>query len=117
MPTLDEAVFRRLRRDLGDATVADLVASFLADARALVEEIGDAARQADRDRARGAAHKLKSTASLFGATALESACRAVEDGSDRAVSTLRRSATKTATEFAKVSEVLGRRMRTLRSTR
>jgi HPt (histidine-containing phosphotransfer) domain-containing protein len=77
--TVDAAALARLREDMGDeATVAELVRSFLAEAPALLARMRRAARDGDAPSLRLAAHTLKSMSATFGAMALSEACKELE---------------------------------------
>jgi len=55
-----------------------LTASFLAEARARVKEMGDAVRTGDAELARRAAHRMKGSALYFGASEVTRLCRELE---------------------------------------
>lgn len=76
---LDARRLEALQHDLGDpAVVRQLVLDFLAQLGGRVAAIELAAGQGDGPAASRAAHTLKSTAALVGATDLAEACSAVE---------------------------------------
>ncbi|HEY7693224.1 MAG TPA: Hpt domain-containing protein [Gaiellaceae bacterium] len=72
---LDPAAFDELRELGGDDFVADLVATFLADAPPLLAAL----RDSEVDEVRRAAHTLKSNGTTFGATRLSALCRELEE--------------------------------------
>jgi HPt (histidine-containing phosphotransfer) domain-containing protein len=72
---LDPAAVEELRELGGDEFVADLVATFLADAPPLL----GALRGSEVDEVRRAAHTLKSNGATFGATRLSGLCRELEE--------------------------------------
>ena len=73
--TLDELV-----TSLGDDFVRELVATFLADAPAMLVELRRALAGGDGDAFRRAAHTLKSNALTFGAEGLAARAKALEHG-------------------------------------
>jgi HPt (histidine-containing phosphotransfer) domain-containing protein len=66
--------------DLGgdQATVAEILASFLEEAPTVLEQLRQAAAAKDLEGARRAAHTLKSTSAQFGAMALSEKCKEAE---------------------------------------
>jgi HPt (histidine-containing phosphotransfer) domain-containing protein len=72
---LDPAALDELRELGGDDFVADLVATFLADAPPLLAAL----HGSEVDEVRRAAHTLKSNGATFGATCLSELCRELEE--------------------------------------
>ncbi len=77
---VDEAVLRELEEATGADFVAELVATFLEEAPAMIADLSTAAGAGDGEAFRRAAHSLKSNASTFGATTLSDQARALELG-------------------------------------
>lgn len=75
---IDHTVLDELRDATGSEFLAELVATFLDEAPAMMAELKDAAAGADVDRFRRAAHSIKSNANTFGATSLAEQARAME---------------------------------------
>lgn len=75
---LDNAALARLRDDLGEETLADLIDLYLEDAPKLVADMKNAAKRADASGVQLAAHTLKSTSEAMGAKVLASACGELE---------------------------------------
>jgi HPt (histidine-containing phosphotransfer) domain-containing protein len=71
---LDPAALEQLHELGGDEFVADLVATFLADAPPLLAAL----RGPDVNEVRRAAHTLKSNGATFGATRFSELCRELE---------------------------------------
>ena len=71
---LDPAALEQLHELGGDEFVADLVATFVADAPPLLAAL----RGTDVDEVRRAAHTLKSNGATFGATRFSELCRELE---------------------------------------
>jgi chemotaxis protein histidine kinase CheA len=86
-PLLDSEVLDELIAQIGEGPLRAVVDLFLVETREYVAQIGDCAVSADgssddderRDRARRAAHSLKSSAGQVGAAALAEAARRVEE--------------------------------------
>lgn len=78
MGAIDAAALHRLRNELGDEVVVDLVRTFLDDALELTSTIQAASARGDLDSLKRAAHALKSTAVLMGADELMKSCRELE---------------------------------------
>ena len=78
MGAIDAAALHRLRNELGDDVVVDLVRTFLDDALELTSTIQDASARGDYDALKRAAHALKSTAVLMGADEVMRSCRELE---------------------------------------
>ena len=72
---LDPAALEQLHELGGDEFVADLVATFIADAPPLLAAL----RGSDVDEVRRAAHTLKSNGATFGATRFAELCRELEE--------------------------------------
>ena len=74
------ATLERLGAALGDDPefIAEIVASFLTDSPALIEQIRNGLQSGDADTTRRAAHTLKSNAGTFGDDPLAEACRELE---------------------------------------
>ena len=82
-PAQDEGILdpaaREQLRTLGDAAfLSELIATFLADAPALVETLGRSLAAGNAEELRRAAHTLKSNGRTFGATSLAEACQELE---------------------------------------
>lgn len=75
---LDGDQIDRLRDDFPPAAFEELIDMFLAQARLLIDELGDAAAKDDAERVRQAAHKLRGSCASLGATTLTSLCTEVE---------------------------------------
>ena len=78
MAVIDAAALHRLRNELGDDVVVDLVRTFLDDASELTSTMQDASARGDLEALKRAAHALKSTAVLMGAEELMRSCRELE---------------------------------------
>lgn len=74
--TLDD--IRAIVGDEGEDGLAGLIASFLDDAPHLLNAMRDALDREDAGALQAAAHTMKSTTALFGATALAALCEALE---------------------------------------
>jgi HPt (histidine-containing phosphotransfer) domain-containing protein len=74
-PRLDPAALEQLHELGGDEFVADLVATFVADAPPLLAAL----RGSDVGEVRRAAHTLKSNGATFGATRFAELCRGLEE--------------------------------------
>ena len=72
---LDPAALDGLREIGGDEFLADLVATFLADAPPMLAAL----RGANAEEVRRAAHTLKSNGATFGATRFSELCRELEE--------------------------------------
>jgi CheY-like chemotaxis protein len=82
-PAQDEGILdpaaREQLRTLGDAAfLSELIATFLADAPALVETLRRSLAAGNAEELRRAAHTLKSNGRTFGATSLAEACQELE---------------------------------------
>jgi HPt (histidine-containing phosphotransfer) domain-containing protein len=77
---IDAAVLAELEATAGVEFVRELVATFLAEAPAMLAELRDALDAGDADRFRRSAHSLKSNAYTFGARTLGEKARALELG-------------------------------------
>jgi HPt (histidine-containing phosphotransfer) domain-containing protein len=84
-PTIDRAAFEALSETTGADFVVELVATFLAEAPRMLDDLRLALADGDADRFRRAAHSLKSNSNTFGALALGTLARELEHGGlDRA---------------------------------
>ncbi len=75
---IDRAAFDRLTATMDTAFVAELIDTFLEDARGLIASLRRALAAADRDAFRRAAHSLKSTSESLGATDMATLARELE---------------------------------------
>jgi PAS domain S-box-containing protein len=75
---IDRATFDGLVRSMGGAFVAELIDTFVEDARELTAQLPAALARRDVDGFRRAAHSLKSTSESLGAMALASLARELE---------------------------------------
>jgi HPt (histidine-containing phosphotransfer) domain-containing protein len=75
---IDRATFDGLTRSMGDAFVAELIDTFVEDARELTAELPAALARRDVDGFRRAAHSLKSTSESLGARGLAALARDLE---------------------------------------
>jgi CheY-like chemotaxis protein len=75
---IDRSAFDRLAASMGGAFVAELVDTFVEDARDLTTSLRQALAVADVDTFRRAAHSLKSTGETVGATRLAALARELE---------------------------------------
>ena len=78
--TIDMAVFAELQEAAGAEFVAELVATFLEEAPAMLAELRAAQAAGNADAFRRAAHSLKSNGNTFGATRLGEMARDIELG-------------------------------------
>ena len=77
---IDPATFEELTATTGAEFVRELVATFLAEAPRMLDELRRALTDRDAERFRRTAHSLKSNASTFGATRLAALARELELG-------------------------------------
>jgi HPt (histidine-containing phosphotransfer) domain-containing protein len=81
-PLIDRAVINDLSKYIGAETTRSVLTLFIAESRAYLAAIAEAGTQPSdpgrRDRARRAAHSLKSCAGQIGAASLSAAAAAVE---------------------------------------
>ena len=106
---VDSAVFQELRASLGDDEdfLRDLITNFIDDAQRLFQEIRDAVAQRDAHALHQAAHTLKSSSAMFGATAFAEQCKQLElvgrrgttEGADAYVEEMAGAFTAVATEL------------------
>ncbi len=75
---IDIPTFRGLQETTGAEFVGELVATFLEEAPAMLEELRAAIAARDAERFKRAAHSLKSNANTFGALAFGSMARDLE---------------------------------------
>jgi PAS domain S-box-containing protein len=75
---IDRAVIERLTATMGPAFAAELIDTFIDDARQLVAALRKALTATDRDAFRRAAHSLKSTSESLGAFGLATLARELE---------------------------------------
>lgn len=78
LPVLDERVAGALARDLTDALMPDVVATFIGEVRERIAAVQQAAAAGDSARAGQQAHALKGSAATFGAAALEARALSIE---------------------------------------
>ena len=78
LPVLDEQVAGALARDLTDALMPEVVATFIAEVRERIAAVQQAAAAGDSARAGEQAHALKGSAATFGATALQARALSIE---------------------------------------
>jgi CheY-like chemotaxis protein/HPt (histidine-containing phosphotransfer) domain-containing protein len=76
--SLDAAALDSLKELGGDAFVAEVIETFLADAPTLLATMRRALDEADTDELRRAAHTLKSNGATLGATGFSERCRELE---------------------------------------
>jgi HPt (histidine-containing phosphotransfer) domain-containing protein len=76
---LDPAVSEALASDFGADFLESLIASFAAEARAAVEDLGTAARAGDAPAVGRAAHLLRGSAAYLGLSALVAGCESIEE--------------------------------------
>src|SRR5262249_41930673 len=78
-PALDRAALDQLREDLGgDASVQEVIATFLARTPTVLSSLRAAAAKGDADGMRQAAHALKGTSATLGARELAGQCEDLE---------------------------------------
>ena len=77
---IDPATFEELTATTGADFVRELVATFLAEAPRMLDELRRAFADGDAERFRRMAHSLKSNANTFGATRLGAMARELELG-------------------------------------
>jgi HPt (histidine-containing phosphotransfer) domain-containing protein len=77
---IDRATYESLTDATGDEFVVELVATFVAEAPRMLDDLRDALARGDADRFRRAAHSLKSNANTFGALRLGALAKALELG-------------------------------------
>ena len=78
--TIDRATFDGLVETTGSDFVRELVATFVAEAPRMLDDMRDALAKGDAERFRRAAHSLKSNANTFGALSLGAMAKALELG-------------------------------------
>jgi HPt (histidine-containing phosphotransfer) domain-containing protein len=81
-PTVLDAL-RQLTQPGEPDVLTDVLGVFLADAPARIEAIGAAASAGDAEALRRSAHTFKGAAAAIGATALQAACRELEETARR----------------------------------
>jgi HPt (histidine-containing phosphotransfer) domain-containing protein len=81
-PTVLESL-RQLTQPGEPDVLADVLGLFLADAPARIEAIATAAMVGDAEALRRSAHTFKGAAGAIGATALQAACRELEETAKR----------------------------------
>ena len=79
-PVIDTATFEELKSTAGADFVCELVATFLVEAPAMLDDLRDALGKGDAERFRRAAHSLKSNSNTFGALELGRLAKALELG-------------------------------------
>ena len=77
-PVIDRPTFEELQQTAGADFVVELVATFLTEAPAMLDELRAALGARDVERFRRAAHSLKSNSHTFGALALAALARDLE---------------------------------------
>jgi HPt (histidine-containing phosphotransfer) domain-containing protein len=77
-PLIDRPTFEELQQTAGADFVVELVATFLTEAPAMLDELRAALGARDVERFRRAAHSLKSNSHTFGALALGALARELE---------------------------------------
>jgi PAS domain S-box-containing protein len=77
-PVIDRSTVERLTATMGGAFVAELIDTFVEDARELIATLTPALAKGDFDAFRRAAHSLKSTGETVGATGLAALARELE---------------------------------------
>ena len=77
---IDRATFTALEEMAGADFAKELIETFLEEAPPMLADLRDALDKRDADRFRRAAHSLKSNSSTFGALALASLARELEQG-------------------------------------
>jgi HPt (histidine-containing phosphotransfer) domain-containing protein len=77
---VDSGTLRELEATAGADFVRELVATFLAEAPRMLDDLREALIAGDAERFRRTAHSLKSNANTFGATALAAMARELELG-------------------------------------
>ena len=77
---IDRATFTALEEMAGADFAKELIETFLEEAPTMLADLRDALDKRDADRFRRAAHSLKSNSSTFGALALASLARELEQG-------------------------------------
>ena len=75
---VNPAVFADLSENVGEDFAIELVSTFLDEAPRMFSDLENAARQADAEAFRRAAHSLKSNAEIFGADRLTAMAREME---------------------------------------
>ena len=109
-PAIDEKTFKRLVAEMGGDMdfVREVVATFLREGAAMIEELAAAAGAHDADSVHRIAHTLKSNAQSVGALELASVCRAIEQmGRDRSLDGLGERLEEVRREFGRVCAELG----------
>ena len=77
-PTIDRATYDELKDTAGAEFVAELVDTFLVEARRLIDELRRACEKRDADVFRRSAHSLKSNGNTFGARTLGALAKDLE---------------------------------------
>jgi len=78
---VDRSVLDRLREDLGDDVVRDVIAEYLKESPSVLAKLRDAVARSDVPAIRRAAHSLKGTSASLGATELSGRCAELEQRS------------------------------------
>ena len=78
MKSLDDGALRSLRRMVGDVVFIEVIEEYLVESAELASQIEHAGDAQDFPKICSAAHKLKSTANLVGATGLADVCALLE---------------------------------------
>jgi HPt (histidine-containing phosphotransfer) domain-containing protein len=76
---LDDAVLAKLRADVGEDFIGELIDAFLEDAPELIASMKTALAQNDVEAFRRAAHSLKSNSMTFGANELAETAKGLEE--------------------------------------
>jgi CheY-like chemotaxis protein len=105
---LDSAAFLRLRQMLGqDKVLAEVIDSYLEDAPKLLQVMENAVAQGKAAALQQAAHSLKSSSALFGATSLSDFCQELEvSGSTGVLAKAATLMSQVETEYEKVQTAL-----------
>jgi signal transduction histidine kinase/DNA-binding response OmpR family regulator/HPt (histidine-containing phosphotransfer) domain-containing protein len=105
---LDSAVFLRLRQMLGqDKVLAEVIDAYLEDTPKLLQVMENAVAQGKAAALQQAAHALKSSSALFGATSLSDFCQELEvSGSTGVLAKAATLMSQVETEYEKVQTAL-----------
>jgi HPt (histidine-containing phosphotransfer) domain-containing protein len=107
---LDSAVFLRLRQMLGqDKVLAEVIDAYLEDTPKLLQVMENAVAQGKAAALQQAAHALKSSSALFGATSLSHFCQELEvSGSTGTWAKAAALMSQVETEYEKVQTLCGK---------
>ncbi len=78
MPTIDQAIFEKLKNDAGADFVGELVTIYCDETPQLIARLQQALAGYEAEAFRQAAHSIKSTSKTFGALALSELARELE---------------------------------------